>query len=112
MWFEWVGFAFGFLSFFYFGFLAYASVMNRGGWSKLTIEGKIFAGPWLLVFGVGDYAFNWTFGSIIFLQFPGWSIRTLSRRMAHNIATTPNSWRGKIAAWVVGRDLIPYTKEY
>ena len=99
-------------SYFYFGFLAYASVMNRGGWAKLTIEGKILGGPWLLLFGAIDYTVNWTVACLIFWQLPAWSIRTLSRRMAYILSTAPNSWRGKLAAFIVGRDLLPYTKSY
>jgi hypothetical protein len=105
-------FAYAYLCLFYFGFLAYASLMNRGGWTKLTLEGKVFAGLPFLAFGLLDVVFNVTVGSLLFLQLPTAKTLTLSKRMKSNIDTAPGTWRGKLAAVIVGRDLLPFTKDY
>ena len=94
---------------FYLLFLVYAAASPK--WSKLPIWPKILLLPAGVIFYVIDVVFNFTFGSILFLQLPyinGHWYQTLSMRMAYN--KTQTGWRSKIASFVCSNLLDPFAQ--
>ncbi|HQS59958.1 MAG: hypothetical protein B7Y56_03375 [Gallionellales bacterium 35-53-114] len=66
------------------GFFIYATV--EASWHRLKIGIKILVAPVVIVFGLLDVIFDFVFGSIMFLEPPGWfSGRfTFSQRCEHH----------------------------
>lgn len=66
------------------GFFFYATVQTS--WNRLRIGIKILVLPVVIVFGVLDFAFDTIFGTIMYLELPGWfSGRfTFSQRCEHH----------------------------
>ena len=89
-----------------FGFLAYSVLLLWGfalyatveaSWSRLKIGIKLLYAPIVIVFGIADVIFDSIFGTIMYLELPGWfSGRwSFSQRCEHHMDDT--SWRGVIA---------------
>lgn len=88
---------------FYIGFLVYAAV-----WQAKERGEKIHWLTWLMVAPVivvgylVDVVWNWTLGSLLFLE-PPWTVKgnafslTFTRRLNRHYDANNNSWRGKQA---------------
>jgi hypothetical protein len=82
------------------------------GWVKVPLLGKLMIWWVGLVFLTFDVCLNVSVGTAVFVQLPTMQTLTLSKRMAHNIATEALTWRGKLAQAIVDYLLLPFTKSY
>jgi len=101
---------------FYIGFLAYAAVMNHG-WGNLPLWHKILILPAGLAFGALDVILNHTVACVLFWSLPivnGKWCPTISIRCERLIALAPEAggWRTALAMGIVGKLLLPFTKDY
>jgi hypothetical protein len=79
----------------FYGFTFYATVY--GVWNRLNLFVKVIYSPVIIVFGVADVLYDTIFGTVIYLELPGWMDGriTFSRRCEYHMQDT--GFRGKIA---------------
>jgi len=82
---------FGSMYILFLGFLIYASILQA--WSKLKIGIKILLVPVLVVFGGADVLFNFTLGSLLFLERA--RTYTFSQRLCQHLNDA--GWKGHLA---------------
>jgi hypothetical protein len=77
------------------GFFFYAGVM--AAWPRLLFGIKLLVAPVVLIFGVADIVFDTVFGSVMYLELPGWFSKrfTFSQRCEHHMSDA--GFRGVIA---------------
>jgi uncharacterized membrane protein len=73
------------------GFLIYASVLQA--WDKLKIGIKVLLAPVLIIFGGADILFNFTIGSLLFLERA--HTYTFSQRLCQHLNDA--DWKGHLA---------------
>ena len=80
-------------------FIFYAGVTNN--WDKFRPWQRAYFLPFALPFGALDVAINYTVASLLFLQFPEFSIKqvTLTRRMIA-LKAGPDGWRKQRAVFI------------
>ena len=72
-------------------FAMYAAIIQA--WSKLKIGIKVLYAPMLIVFGLMDVLFNFTFGSLLFWERA--RTYTFSQRLSSHLNDT--DWKGRIS---------------
>lgn len=86
-------------------FIPAANLVNRHKQGKLneteTLLGKIYVYSFLVV----DVIYNFTYGSLLFMDWPPKGKTTLTARLKHYLRTEPASWRGELS-YVMCRYLI------
>lgn len=77
------------------GFFFYAGV--ESSWNRLKIGIKILVLPIVVVFGILDFLFDAVFGSIMYLELPGWFSGRFTFSMRCEYHRYDSGFRGVIA---------------
>jgi len=81
-------------------FIVTANIIKRYKEGELSTSMKIIGWPVVIAFFLCDMAYNITYGTILFWQWPNYKRLTLTARLTYILRTAPDSWRGKIAMFM------------
>ena len=78
-------------------FIPTANIVNRHREKEYTGIRKYLGYVWVTGFVIVDILYNYTYASMLFLEFADNDRKTLTARLKHYLQTEPDTWRGKLA---------------